>query len=532
VEFRPHLVEVYSNAGTLNTNRSGSFVEEEPRNALLLFAEPLPKNEIATRTIPNTNSGSIFYPVEGDVHNLDTISQEIIFFKPGNYFMPWNYSAQLPKNVKWVYFAPGSYVKGAIQFLYDNQPLYKVTGFGVLSGEKYVYEPDKNNGYQHRDASQPNCHGSCVKMLQFASSNSQQSLDLQGLTITEPPYHSFVVYGNDNTFKMHVENYKQVGSWYWQTDGIELYSGSTMRNTFFHSNDDVLKLYHSDVSIDNTVIWKNENGPVIQWGWAPRNISDVVVKNTSVIHNRMSWNNLTYNTGVINSSSSWQDMNATNTADLGTSIKNITIDGITVEGAVNCALRLYALSNTENIIIKNLHIDRWSDLNQTATQSIFKAYTNSSNQPVSIGNQTAENKGIKLINYKIGSTIITKKSDNWRAENIGKLNFDSQLWNNWDAWVDTSDTGSVTSTAFLPSLHSLSNIGQNHSTMIKIIISSGPKKLFVPEGTKNIEIFNMLGKKIVSRSNPGSRQCWIELSRESITMGVYLVKCARTFGDW
>ncbi|CAM5323282.1 hypothetical protein SGLAM104S_03531 [Streptomyces glaucescens] len=60
-----------------------------------------------------------------------------------------------------------------------------------------------------------------------------------------------------------------------------------MRNTFFNANDDVLKIYHSDVDIDNTVVWKNENRPVIQRGWTPRNIDDVRASNTHAIHNRM-----------------------------------------------------------------------------------------------------------------------------------------------------------------------------------------------------------------------------------------------------
>lgn len=183
--------------------------------------------------------------------------------------MTSKYHALLPKQVKWVYLAPGAYVKGAIRFPDDSQGLYKVTGQGVLSGEQYVYEADTNNNYDHLSGAS-NCHSSCVKMLQFESAQGrQQHLDLQGVTINEPPYHSFVVYGDEQTFSMRVDNYKQVGSWYWQTDGIELYRGSTMKNTFFNANDDVLKMYHSDVSIDNTVIWKNENGPVIQWGSTP-----------------------------------------------------------------------------------------------------------------------------------------------------------------------------------------------------------------------------------------------------------------------
>src|SRR5699024_7289461 len=95
----------------------------------------------------------------------------------------------------------------------DQQDSYKVTGYGVLSGERYVYEADTREGYRHRTES-TDCHADCVKMLQFASKDDPQHLDLHGVTIAEPPYHSFVVYGNEDTFTMDVRRYQQVGSWY------------------------------------------------------------------------------------------------------------------------------------------------------------------------------------------------------------------------------------------------------------------------------------------------------------------------------
>ena len=218
-------------------------------------------------------------------------------------------------------------MKGAFRFLHDTQQAFKVTGLGVLSGEQYVYEADTTNGYQHNV--NENCHVTCVKMLQFESSNTGQTLDLQGVTVNEPPYHSFVTYAHDDAgteigvenFRMNVANYKQVGSWYWQTDGIELYDDGQMKNTFFHANDDVLKIYHNRVKIKNTVIWKNENGPVVQWGWVPRDIDDVTVRNTDVIHNRMYWKDVKYNTCVFNSSSHYEDMGATDRADPATTVQ-------------------------------------------------------------------------------------------------------------------------------------------------------------------------------------------------------------------
>jgi hypothetical protein len=439
VEFDPELITSYNDmsgtSGKLTTHpEPGSrAVHTEPANSMLIFAEPTLTGADKDRFEPTADSGTIYYPEPGEVRNLNDINAEIVYFRPGTYHMGDDYHALLPEQVKWVYLAPGAYVKGAFRFPSDVQDSYKVTGYGVLSGEQYVYEADTREGYNHR-SEDTNCHADCVKMLQFASKDGAQHLDLQGVTVNEPPYHSFVVYGNEQTFAMDVRNYQQVGSWYWQTDGIELYDGSTMRNTFFHANDDVLKMYHSDVTIDNTVIWKNENGPVIQWGWTPRQIDGVLVKDTHVIHNRMSWKDVKYNTCVLNSSSHWEDMGSTTTADPTTSVANMRFENITVEGTTNCAMRVYALSNTENIHISNLDIDGWNDLDPSSQVSHLKRYTDAAEQQVTIGDETNDSRGIKLENYTVGGTAITKTSGNWRADRLGRLDFDADTWDSWNAW--------------------------------------------------------------------------------------------------
>ncbi|GKV73752.1 MULTISPECIES: family 49 glycosyl hydrolase [Pseudarthrobacter] len=441
VEFEPQLYTAYNDmsgdSGKLTTEAEGNrAIHTEPRNSMMIFAEPKLRGEQKERLVPTEESGSIHYPAEGEVTNLNAVTEEIIYFKPGTYSMGSDYHAVLPPNVKWVYLAPGAYVKGAFRFLHDNQSQYKVTGYGVLSGEQYVYEADTNNNYNHLSGAS-NCHSSCVKMLQFASADAEQKLDLQGVTVAEPPYHSFVVYGNEQTFHMNVENYKQVGSWYWQTDGIELYKGSTMKNTFFNANDDVLKMYHSDVTIDNTVIWKNENGPVIQWGWTPRNIDNVNVTNTTVIHNRMYWKDVKYNTCILNSSSHWEDMGSTTKADPNTTVKNMRFENITVEGMTNCAIRVYALSDTENIHVKNLNIDAWNGLDWTSQVSHLKRYTNPAGEKVTIGNEIPDGNGLALENYSVGGEVIEKTADNWADHQLGRIGFDGENWNSWNAWRTT-----------------------------------------------------------------------------------------------
>jgi hypothetical protein len=196
----------------------------------------------------------------------------------------------------------------------------------------------------------------------------------------------------------------------------------------------VLKMYHSDVTIDNTVVWKNENGPVIQWGWTPRTIDNVVVTNTHVIHNRMYWKDVKYNTCILNSSSHWTDMGSTTTADPNAWVRNMRFENITVEGMTNCAVRIYALSSTENIHIKNLKIGSWNGLDVDSQASILKRYSNPSNEKVTLGNETSLGRGIKLENYTVGGVAIEKTGDNWAHDKLGRLNFDAETWDNWNAW--------------------------------------------------------------------------------------------------
>lgn len=456
VEFDPQLVTAYNDmsgaSGVLTTSagEGNRAVHTEPRNSMLIFANPVLSAADAERYVPGPADGSIHYPEPGLVNNLGNVGEDIIYFRPGTYYMGSDYHAVLPANVKWIYLAPGAYVKGAFRFLHKTQSGYKVTGLGVLSGEQYVYEPDTRNGYQHSVAD--NCHSSCVKMLQLESSNTGQTLDLQGVTISNPPYHSFVVYAHEGegpdeaeigveNFRMDVQNYKQVGGWYWQTDGIELYPQSRMKNTFFHANDDVLKLYHSTVDIKNTVIWKNENGPVMQWGWVPRNIDGVTVANTDIIHNRMYWKDLKYNTCVFNSSTHWQDMGATDRADNTTTIKNMRFTNTRVEGTVNCGIRVFALSNTENIEIDGFSVGGWNGLDHTAQVSLLKRHHNTTGQQVIIGNEMSQGNGVKLHNYTVGGAPIIKTGDNWWDTEAGRLNFDADTWDSWNATADGQAVG-------------------------------------------------------------------------------------------
>lgn len=440
VEFEPQVFTAYNDlsagSGRL-TEAGGGEVSREPRNAMLVFAQP--KADGPSDTIPDPQGPGVQQVTPGSIRDLEpAASTHTLYFGPGTYWMGEDHHMVLPDRVTWVYLAPGAYVKGAFRFL-STQAHLKVTGTGVLSGEQYVYEADTENGYRHRDESKDNCHGSCVKMLQFESTGEPQQVDLQGVTVANPPYHSFVMYGQeDGPFAVHARNYQQVGAWYWQTDGLELYRGSTLRDSFLHANDDAVKLYHSDVTVTDTVVWKGENGPVFQWGWSPRTVHNVLVERTDVIHNRMYWNDRKSNTCVLNAAPSWQDPSATDTADRSHEIRDLTIRDTNVEGMVNCAIRIAALQDMHGVLVDGLHIGAWNGVGIDAQQSLFSAYTDKAGDRVEIGTGAD---GLLLRDYTVGGEPVLKAADNWAYDETGRLDFDRDLDGNWDAVADGLPAG-------------------------------------------------------------------------------------------
>lgn len=433
VEFDSQQLTSYRDAssGEMTTSASGNrAVHTEPRNALMIFAEPMLAPADHARLVPDPARYAIHYPAEGRVTHLHLVNEEVIYFRPGTYHMGEDYHATLRAGVRWIYLAPGAYVKGAFQFL-PGPTEFKVTGYGVLSGEQYVYEPDRTNGYRHRAGDVAHCHNTCIKMLEFGSGPQQQQLTLHGVTIANPPYHSFAVYGEERRFAVQAAQIKQIGAWYWQTDGLELYQGSSLEHAFLHSNDDVLKLFASQLQIINVVVWKADNGPVIQWGWSPKTIDDVHVNGIDVIHNRMHRDS--HNSCIINSARHYREPDSRTLADPTERVTDVFIENIRSEGRNLCAMRLYALSSWENIHIENVWIEAWNGLDTATQASRLEALSSPDGERVFIGNEVRGGRGLAIVNYVVGTERITKAAGNWRSHEAGRLDFDASLWENWDA---------------------------------------------------------------------------------------------------
>ena len=431
VEFNSQLINIYNDTSqgvsgaltTADTSPSDQLIQTEPHNALLIFANPMGKTPV-----PDTHKNNVYYPTPGLISpQFDKVNNSVIYFKPGIYYMGNQYAAHLSSAVKWIYLAPGAYVKGAFKFR-EKQPTINITGLGVLSGEQYVYQADASNHYRHAPGS---CCGTCLRELQlFVTKN--ETLNIQGITLNNIPYNSFVAYGNkgsENDLTMAVDNYKQVGSWYWQTDGVELFGRSdhlgTLTNSFIGSNDDSIKLYHSNTRVKNIVVWHGENGPVIQFGWYPRNLSNIDVDGIDILHNLMGWSDVKENTCIINSAV----YTLSDLANPNDHIDNMTFSNIRSEGGINCLMRIYALSRISNVNINHVYIDHWNDLSYQSDQSLIQTMFDKSGHPVPIG--ASGQAGIFIRDYEVNGTVISLPNENWQSFQLGRLNIPGSLWGKW-----------------------------------------------------------------------------------------------------
>lgn len=173
----------------------------EPLDSLLIFASPLEDASL----IPDENADDTLVVPEGLISGLDTTDAKTVIFKPGVYYATSTAYLNLSSSVDWLYFAPGSYVKGAVEF-HTTSSLIRATGRGVLSGEQYVYQADPNYGFQNH-----NVDASPLRMWKGTIPDGQATTWIvDGLTVNSPPFNSMDFYGNTSAFSVLCTDYKQV----------------------------------------------------------------------------------------------------------------------------------------------------------------------------------------------------------------------------------------------------------------------------------------------------------------------------------
>lgn len=381
----------------------------EPHDALLIFASPFP----SSGCVPSeADPATYVVAAPGRVTDLRAINNSVVYFPPGVYYMTGADHAVLASTVDWVYLAPGAYVKGAVQFTSAASTL-RATGFGVLSGEQYVYQANPASGYTNNASNADD-----LRMWSgYSTPGSQQTFVLTGVTTNAPPFNSIDFTGDLDTISIDQWDYKQVGAFFGQTDGTTLYAGSHVRNTFYHSNDDTIKTYGSHVHVNDVVVWKGKTAPVIQFGWDSRNLTNVTVTGVDVIH--MKYNANQSHPSIIGANQKYGMAESdTNTADLSNTVKDVYFGNIRAEGISGNLMRLVPLANYQNITIENVALGGFSVRTNAIYQSELPEWKDQDGNAVSIS-------GFTIRNFTVNGTTICQVDGNAGPDAVGGLNIAS-----------------------------------------------------------------------------------------------------------
>ena len=396
----------------------------EPRNALMIFASAFPSAD----KVPNSEETTL-HVSPGLVTGLSTTTKNIVYFGPGVYWFTGKAHAILSSSVSWVYFAPGAYVKGAVQYTSGAANL-KATGFGVLSGEQYVYQANPAQGYTNIKSD-----ATSLKMWRGDSNTNGQTWTVDGVTLNAPPFNSMDFYGPVDTFSVYASDYKQVGAFFGQTDGMEMYPGSHYRDIFYHAGDDVIKTYYSNVLAERIVVWKTNNAPIIQFGWYQRTLNNITVDHVDVIHSRYISQAVDYPRALIGSAASYLNVDSTSDADVNSWISGYTVSNWRSEGISPALIGINPLGNIDNFLVKNVWIEQLAPDTTQVDMSIFRVFTdaNNGNAAIKLGSRSTNNLGLTIQDYYVGATHITLAAGNWDSFSLGRLNIDGSYWGKWTA---------------------------------------------------------------------------------------------------
>ncbi|CAO2653804.1 Nn.00g032150.m01.CDS01 [Neocucurbitaria sp. VM-36] len=404
VEFKNDLY-TYRSDGRNYVDNGGDVVGVEPRNALMIFASPfLPSN-----MVPSTASGNTKIIEPGPINQGDWGSSQVLYFPPGVYWMNSNRNGDMPKygenhikldqNTYWVHFAPGAYVKGAIE--YTTQRDFYATGHGVLSGEHYVYMANPATYYQAVKSD----YTSLRMWSHYNLSSNGQTWNCVGPTINAPPFNTMDFYHQPErdipSVTTRISDYKQVGAFYFQTDGPQMYPNSVVSDVFYHANDDAIKAYYSGVSIKRLTVWKVHNDPIIQMGWKARQ-SLRYRRSETVVPSAIIGASPFYDEGQ--------------TIDPSKSI-SMSVSNVVCEGLCPALLRITPLQNYRDFKISNVAFPDGLQTNSIGTgRSII---------PASDGLKL----GLTISNWSVGGEKVTMS--NYQNSSLGQLDIDASYWGQW-----------------------------------------------------------------------------------------------------
>ena len=423
----------------------------------------------------------------GPINNGDWGAKPILYFPAGTYWL--NQAADgtpdrlgqnrmiLNGNTRWVHFEEGAYVKAAIHYktvrccVSIPRPLaraaralaallpitlsstggrdprsqgarnFYATGHGVLSGEHYVYMANMDFNYTAiKD------DGRSVRMWEHTNISAGQTWHCVGPTLAAPPFNTMDFWGADDISVM-ISDYKQVGAFFFQTDGPQMYPHSYVHDVFYHVNDDGLKGYYSHVYVKNATIWKVKNDPVIQLGWDSREVHNMTVDTLNVIHTRYPIADIYTPTAIVGSSPMY---NPTRAPEFCKSIRDFTLTGLVCEGPCPGLFRITPLVKYENfrvrgaafpdgLVMGDVNVGKsmvWRNNPGGLAVGPVPAWYNAGSGSIGDWAAAALNHlgpritmGLDIKEWTVRGMPVTM--DNFQTGHLGELDIDVSYWGQW-----------------------------------------------------------------------------------------------------
>ncbi|KAL4865733.1 glycoside hydrolase [Aspergillus spectabilis] len=247
---------------------------------------------------------------------------------------------------------------------------------GVLSGEHYVYQANPATYYQAIKSDQTSlrlCHEASVR----------------------------------------ITDYKQVGAFFFQTDGPQMYPNSVVNDVFYHANDDGIKAYYSDVTAKRITIWKVHNDPIIQMGWDSRQVSGVVIDGLDIIHTRFRRSETVVPSAIIGASPFYT---GGKTPDTNKFI-SLSISNVVCEGPCPSLFRIQALQNYRNFKVKNVSYPDGLITGSFGLGQSLVPYVPGMSMELHVENWTIRGEKVTMANFQ--------------SDRLGQLNIAGEYWGQW-----------------------------------------------------------------------------------------------------
>ncbi|KAF4340801.1 dextranase [Fusarium beomiforme] len=424
VEFQ-HDLYTYRSNGTEYVKDGGVVVSEEPKNGLIIFASPPLPDEL----VPSKTSSDVQVIHPGKMTEGSFGSKPTIIFESGIHWMVKDgllgkSHITLHPNTHYVYFEPGAYIKAALEYT-TRRPTFHTIGYGVVSGENYAYMANTVKNYT---AVKDDRYS--LRMFWHQSVTDNQTWHCIGPTLNSPPFNTMDLlpvkstpHEEDNKVSVYIRDYKQVGAYYFQTDGTQMYKGS-VRDVFWHVNDDAIKLYHSGAHLHGLTIWKARNNAIVQMGWKPRNVANVSLSNLRIIHNRWLRPDAYVPSAILGASPFYGDPQEIDTKRT----MQVKIDDVVCEGICAALMTLAPMQNFDlrisNVHFKKLHEDTELRLGRSVVG--MDEGEDMDNFIPGQGNLTL---GIHIKNWTIGNTRVDKK--NGSEDGMGQFKINPMLDGQW-----------------------------------------------------------------------------------------------------